>query len=298
MLSRICFVAALLFATQATAYTHIREDFDLKKGNSTFKGELDTYAGIKHCDGDDMQAAHNWQQGLLQAVKQGPNAMMAFMMSTPPPPPCPATPNEETYTRAAVEGEIDVEVFGNEMQLVEAFVEAVSETGSSHLKGRLRVLGSTVWQQEANQLMYVRGAKYEKKKKIGVGPLKVEVKGKASALVGVTAGAGVGPEQITVVGTPFAVASGSASASMGGLCASVSVKGEVELIELDLPVQMSLNWGGNEVDWSIEADLDYDLPDGSLKVVAKACGPKYTHTLASFDFGGGSIHLFDASGSL
>ena len=160
--------------------------------------------------------------------------------------------------------------------------------------GRIRVLGETVWEQSRGRLMVVRGASFSKNKSIDVGPVSVSVRGKANAVAGVMINGGAGQDYVALFGEPFINVGGSASASLGGLCASAGVEGSLNLLYVGLPLVLTLDL--EERTWEADVGTSYDLPEGDVSVFVNICGAKYSESIVDFDFGGGHLDLFEQSG--
>jgi hypothetical protein len=133
-----------------------------------------------------------------------------------------------------------------------------------------------------------------------VGPIPIEVSAEVTGTVGVDAQAVAGSSGFNVTVTPNANLTASGSVSTGVACVSAGIEGEVNLINVSVPLSLDLSIGsnGSSTQYTMTGNLDISTLDGSIDLFANACLAEWKMNIASWNGVTYTASLFNQSGTM
>jgi hypothetical protein len=137
---------------------------------------------------------------------------------------------------------------------------------------------------------------FEAEDEFALGPIPITVTADVTGTIGVDASLVPGSSGVDVTLTPHADLTASASAGVGVSGASAGVRGELTLIDLRTPIELSLSFTDKK--YTTSADLNISTLDGSIDLYAELLFAEWDTNIASWDGYSHSVNLFKQSGSM
>lgn len=203
----------------------------------------------------------------------------------------------QTYASASASGSGWVDLF-DDKESVSVRASAITSDGQSSMNFNVTAFGSTLINESQANIPVGVGASFGASKSYSIVGISVKVKGEVGAWIGAYLGGGAIADGFQLNVTPTITAGVDASASVGALCASAGIDGDIDALDLQVPSKLKIAYTGGQLTYGIGADFDYSLLSGKLKVKACACGACDSTTIASYGGWSGSFPIFNASSSM
>lgn len=208
----------------------------------------------------------------------------------------------DDFHSAALVASVDATVFGEDLTIigVDAGASIANGAGAYSLSGT--VIGGDVdiaaFDSSEIPLFDVEMTFFEARTTYMAGPFPVTVKGDVTGSVGAT-GSITFNDGVQFGVTPNANLSAGADVSVGAACLRAGVRGELTLINVDVPTTLSFSNGACGIDIDLDSAIEMSTMDGSVEVYAKACGVDWSKKLVSWNGAAlDPIELVDESASI
>ena len=137
---------------------------------------------------------------------------------------------------------------------------------------------------------------FEAEQNFALGPIPIVVTADVTGTIGVDAGLIPGSTGVGVNVTPHADLTASASAGVGISGASAGVRGQLTLVDVRVPIDLTLSF--TDKTYSTSADLQISTLDGSIDLYAELLFAEWETNIASWDGFSHSVNLFTQSGQM
>lgn len=287
-------LALTTFAGTARA-DYMGQSFDQSFGSGSVEAGFSGSAGLTYCDDQQLAEAGTRLSCLLKFTDPFTGSTKCLMWKVAHPE-C-MVDASQAYAQAEATGSGWVDLFGNKKSIT-ATARATTADGASALRFTVNAFGTTLIDESRSQIPVGVGASFGEDRSYSIASVSVKVKGEVGAWIGAYLGGGAITNGVRLTATPTINAGVEASASVGALCASASIEGNLDALELSLPTNLDVAYSGGLLTYGIDSDFDYSVLSGKIKAKACVCGACESTTIASYNGWSGGFGILNAGGTL
>lgn len=192
----------------------------------------------------------------------------------------------DDYLAASASADVEATVFGTDKSILAVGADAIFADGGFEAGLSASVLGGSVDMPSLTtterDLFLVEKTFFKAKTTYMAGPFPVTVRGEVTGSVSAV-GSLNAANGVAIGVTPNANLSASADISVGAACLRAGVRGELTLINVDVPTTVGLSSTACGFDVTLDSFVNMSTMDGEVEVYAKACGVNWDKTLVSWN---------------
>lgn len=267
--------------------------FEQSFGSGDVKVGFSGYAGLTYCDAQQLAAAGTVKCAEKISFPYGGSTCIAWKIVHPE---CMVSASQ-TYAQAKATGSGWVELFDKNKSIA-VTSSATTADGASAMRFTVDAFGTTLIDETRSEIPVGVGASFGSDESYSMLGVSIKVNGEVGAWIGATIGGGAITDGVRLTVTPTITAGVEASASVGAACASAGIEGNIDALDLQLPTDLDVAYSGGQLIYGIDADFDYSVLSGKLKVTAEVCGSGDSKTIASYGGWSGGFGVLHTTGTL